>query len=104
MAERSFIVLKYEGKVPAMASCSECQRKFFTPATFSRDSSEASQYLLGKFDMHVCAVEPNGTPTPTGGHGAKLRATQPPRSDSYARGAAHPGKWECRIPGSLLVQ
>jgi hypothetical protein len=104
MAERSFIVLKYQGKVPAMASCSECQHKFFTPANFFRDSSGARQYLLGKFDVHVCAVEANRTPTPTGGRGAKLRAKQPPRSDSYARGPAHPGKWEWRIPGSLLLQ
>jgi hypothetical protein len=32
MVERSFVVLRYEGKVPTMASCTKCQRKFFTPA------------------------------------------------------------------------
>ena len=33
MAERDFVILRYQGKVPAMASCVGCQRKFFTPTT-----------------------------------------------------------------------
>jgi hypothetical protein len=32
MAERNFVVLRYEGKVPAMSGCEKCKRKFFTPA------------------------------------------------------------------------
>jgi hypothetical protein len=29
MAERNFIVLRYEGKVPAMADCEKCKRELF---------------------------------------------------------------------------
>lgn len=49
-----FVVVRYEGKVPAMASCAKCERKFFTPATFFRDSVGAEEYLGQKFDVHVC--------------------------------------------------
>jgi len=34
MADRSVVVLKYQGKVPAMASCAKFQRKFFTQLLF----------------------------------------------------------------------
>jgi hypothetical protein len=34
MTDRSFVVRNYQGKVPAMASCAKCQRKFFTPSYF----------------------------------------------------------------------
>jgi hypothetical protein len=40
----------FQDKVPAMASCTKCQRKFFTPATFSRDPVGAAEYLRSKFD------------------------------------------------------
>jgi hypothetical protein len=52
--ERRFVIVRYEGKVPAMASCTKCQRKFFAPATFARDASGAEQYLGRKFDVHNC--------------------------------------------------
>jgi len=52
--ERRFVIVRYEGKVPAMASCTKCQRKFFTSATFARDPSGAEQYLGQKFDVHDC--------------------------------------------------
>jgi hypothetical protein len=57
--ERRFVIVRYEGKVPAMASCTKCQRKFFTTATFAHDASGAEQYLGQKFDVHDCpeAVE-----------------------------------------------
>ena len=54
MAERKFIVLRYEGKVPAMAACEKCKRKFFTPATYARDAIGAEEYLFGKFNHHDC--------------------------------------------------
>jgi hypothetical protein len=54
MADRNFIVLKYQGKVPAMAGCEKCQRNFFTPATYSRDAAGAHEYLLSRFDQHKC--------------------------------------------------
>ena len=53
-AQRGFVILKYEGKVPAMASCAKCGRKFFTLATFARDAAGAYEYLGQKFDVHVC--------------------------------------------------
>jgi hypothetical protein len=57
MPERSFVVLRYVGKVPAMASCTKCQRKFFTPATHARDPVGADEYLRRKFDVHECPGE-----------------------------------------------
>lgn len=51
--ERRFVIVRYEGKVPAMASCAKCQLKFFT-ATFARDPVGAEVYLLDKFDLHEC--------------------------------------------------
>jgi hypothetical protein len=53
-SERGFAILRYEGKVPAMASCAKCERKFFTLATFARDAVGAAEYLGQKFDLHVC--------------------------------------------------
>jgi len=58
MAERDFTILRYQGKVPAMASCAKCQRKFFAPNTYSRDPVGAEEYLLGKFDHHDCEEKP----------------------------------------------
>ncbi len=51
---RHFIVLRYAGRVPAMASCSHCERTFFTPANFLRDEVGAGEYLRNKFDVHQC--------------------------------------------------
>src|SRR4029077_19329981 len=33
--ERRFVILRYEGQVPMMASCTKCARKFFTPTTLA---------------------------------------------------------------------
>jgi hypothetical protein len=52
--DRRFVVLRYEGKVPALASCARCERKFFTPTTLARDAVGAEGYLGRKFDMHEC--------------------------------------------------
>src|SRR5580692_7695666 len=48
--ERRFVILMHEGKVPVMASCTKCGRKFFTPATFARDAIGAEEYLGQKFE------------------------------------------------------
>src|ERR1017187_8314213 len=61
MAERNFIVLRYEGKVPAMAGCEKCKRKFFTPAIYSRDAvgaearenQRSSRTLLNRSEEHT---------------------------------------------------
>jgi len=52
--ERRFVIVRYEGKVPVTASCTNCQRAFFTPPTLARDPSGAEQYLGQKFDVHDC--------------------------------------------------
>jgi len=54
MAERSLVILRYQGTVPVMASCAKCQRKFFTPSTFFYDALGAKGYLHSKFDWHQC--------------------------------------------------
>jgi len=54
MAERTFVILQYAGKVPAMASCTQCQRKFFAPNTYRDDPIGAEQYLVEKFAAHDC--------------------------------------------------
>jgi hypothetical protein len=52
---RHLVIVRYERKVPVMASCSNCERKFFTPTLmFERDAVGAEQYLAHKFDMHRC--------------------------------------------------
>jgi hypothetical protein len=58
VAERSLLVIGWYGdKVPAMASCAKCQRKFFTPAIFSHDRAKAEEYMLKIFDLHDCQEE-----------------------------------------------
>jgi hypothetical protein len=52
--DRRFVIVRYAGKVPAMASCGKCARKFFTPGTLSRDAIGATEYLGQKFDIHKC--------------------------------------------------
>jgi hypothetical protein len=58
MAERNFIVLRYEGRVPAMGGCEKCKRKFFTPASYALDALAAQEYLFSKFDHHNCEEPP----------------------------------------------
>jgi hypothetical protein len=52
-----FVILRYEGKVPVLASCEKCQRKFFTPPSLARDAVGAEEYLGQKFEVHVCPKE-----------------------------------------------
>ena len=37
MADRTFVILKYTDKVPSMASCTKCQRKFLVPSSLGGD-------------------------------------------------------------------
>ncbi len=52
---RSLVILKYKDKVPILASCTGCHRKFFTLATLLHEPRGAEQYLLEKFDLHECS-------------------------------------------------
>jgi hypothetical protein len=54
MSQRSLVILRYKDKVPVMASCTGCHRKFFTVANLLDDPLGAEQYLLDKFDRHEC--------------------------------------------------
>jgi hypothetical protein len=63
MAERNFVILRFEDNIPAMAGCEKCKRKFFTPAIYARDYVGAQEYLHSKFDRHICE-EPHTKPRP----------------------------------------
>jgi hypothetical protein len=53
--ERRFVMVRYERKVPVMASCAKCKHKFFIPSsTFAGDPIGAEQYLASKFELHRC--------------------------------------------------
>ena len=58
-SERTLVILKRVNKVPSLATCSSCQRKFFTLATYHDDPAGAEQYLHDKFVMHRCQEETN---------------------------------------------
>jgi hypothetical protein len=58
--DRRFVILRYEAKVPVLASCAKCERKFFTPPTLARDVVGAEEYLGQKFDFHQCRREISG--------------------------------------------
>jgi hypothetical protein len=49
---------RYQGKVPAVASCATGQRKFFTPSYLYRAPFAAQEYLLGRYDLHDCPGDP----------------------------------------------
>jgi hypothetical protein len=55
--DRELVVLRSAGKVPMMAGCVQCGRKFFTPSTIERDAYAATAYLEEKFARHTCLVE-----------------------------------------------
>jgi hypothetical protein len=57
MADHTFVILKYTDKIPSMASCTKCQRKFFVPTSLGSDPGLAEQYLLEKFARHTCPNE-----------------------------------------------
>jgi hypothetical protein len=78
MPERSFIILKYVGKVPSLASYAKYQRRFFTPNTYSKDWIRAEEYLREKFDLHQCPQEDEPKQTSTV-HRALRRQKRPDR-------------------------
>jgi hypothetical protein len=57
MADQKLVILRYQDKVPMMAGCAKCQRKFFALSTYYRDALGAATCLLGKFDLHECIGE-----------------------------------------------
>jgi hypothetical protein len=56
--ESGFSILQYRGKIPALAVCTRCQLKFFTPPKLIADSEKAQDYLWGKYEAHQCPILP----------------------------------------------
>ena len=78
MAEKQLIMLKHVDQTPVLAGCSGCKLKFFVPKGLMKDPFQANNYLLSKFDRHVCtgkesaakkAVERHEPATPVGSIG-----------------------------------
>jgi hypothetical protein len=57
VAEKQLIMLKLVDQTPVLAGCSGCNLKFFVPKGLMKDSFEANNCLLSKFDRHVCTGE-----------------------------------------------
>jgi hypothetical protein len=57
MAEKQLIMLKLVDQPPVLAGCSGCNLKFFVPQGLMKDPFQANNYLLSKFDRHVCTGE-----------------------------------------------
>jgi hypothetical protein len=57
MAEKQLIMLKLVHQTPVLAGCSGCNLKFFVPKALTKDPFQANNYLLSKFDRHVCTGE-----------------------------------------------
>ena len=57
MAEKQLIMLKLVDQIPVLAGCSGCNLKFFVPKALLKDPFQANNYLLSKFDQHVCTGE-----------------------------------------------
>lgn len=60
MLERRFLILKYMGKTPFLATCERCHLKFFTPRELGRKPVEADQNLRNRFEIHKCLPEDVG--------------------------------------------
>jgi hypothetical protein len=54
----NFQILKYQRKSPILATCRECQVKFFTPSEMMKKAGRAESYLLSKFRAHMCVYSP----------------------------------------------
>jgi len=62
MPDRAFVILKFVGRTPTLASCAKCQRKFFVPESYYGDVLGADEYLQDKFDRHDCPEQPRVGP------------------------------------------
>jgi len=54
MVERKFIILKYVGKTPSLASCVGCHLKFLVPMELVNDPVGAEEHLRQKYADHKC--------------------------------------------------
>jgi hypothetical protein len=60
MSERRFVILKYTGPTPTLASCSACQLKFFLPLEMIHDPIGAEEHLRERYGDHKCKFLPSG--------------------------------------------
>ena len=58
LQERRFVVLKFIGGIPSMASCERCHLKFFAPLGRLGKPVEAENVMREKFDAHECKPMP----------------------------------------------
>jgi hypothetical protein len=54
MDERRFLILKYMGRTPSMATCEQCHLRFFVPLELIKDPAQAELKLRQKFVNHKC--------------------------------------------------
>ena len=54
MAERRFIVIRYMGETPTLATCTRCHVKFFTPLELIANPQKAEAHLREKYRNHTC--------------------------------------------------
>jgi hypothetical protein len=57
MAEKQLIMLKLVDQTPVLAGCSGCNLKFLVPKALMKVPFQVNNYLLWKFDRHVCTGE-----------------------------------------------
>jgi hypothetical protein len=50
-------MLKHVDQTPVLAGCTGCNLKFFVPRGLMKDPVHANNYLMSKFDRHVCTGE-----------------------------------------------
>ena len=53
-ADINFVILRVEGRIPVLARCARCDKKFFTPRNLF-DPDLALEYLSRRFTGHRCA-------------------------------------------------
>jgi hypothetical protein len=63
MAKRNLRVLKWLGMVPAVATCTQCNREFKAPLEALKRVSDAQENLQSQFSRHLCQQnDPNSSP------------------------------------------
>jgi hypothetical protein len=53
-----FVILKFMGKTPTMATCARCHLKFFAPLELIGSPNEAEENMRDKFLAHACRNNP----------------------------------------------
>jgi hypothetical protein len=63
MVKRNLRVLKWLGMVPAIATCTQCNREFKAPLEALKRVSDAQENLQSQFSQHLCHQnDPNSSP------------------------------------------